>query len=90
MSASSFLDINLLEDVFQKHRGDSVTNNKPSGIIPKAEPTAKLFTNHPYANLGHSFHVADLNGDKKDDLLIGSPGKPFIHITIHTHTHTHY
>ena len=72
---STHIDSNLLEDFFQNNNPNYHENIESDDKIAKIDPAGKLFTYKPYANLGHSLLVEDVNGDNKEDLLIGAPGK---------------
>ena len=72
---STSLESNVLEDLFQNNNPYYHENIESDDKIAKIDPVVKMFTNAPYANLGHSLQLADINGDNQDDLLIGAPGK---------------
>ena len=68
-------DLNVLQDIFRKSYSHSSEDYRESVTnVETAVPFTKLFDKTPYANVGHSVHVADINGDKELDLLIGAPG----------------
>ena len=68
-------DLNLLQDIFRKSYSHSSEDYRDSVTkVETAVPFIKLFDRTPYANIGHSIHVVDINGDKELDLLIGAPG----------------
>ena len=72
---STSINPNSLQVLFQKSTNHIKPNDtKQDADVSKIQPLAKLFTEKPYANLGHCLHVADINGDGTDDLLIGAPG----------------
>ena len=72
------IDLSLLQDLFNKAYSHEKTDNRNTDSEAEtAKPFMKLFDTKPYANIGHSLHVDDIDGDKKDDLLIGAPGKKF-------------
>ena len=72
------IDLSLLQDLFNKEYVQEKTDYRNTDFEAEtAKPYIKLFDAKPYSNIGHSLHVDDIDGDEKDDLLIGAPGKIF-------------
>ena len=70
------IDLSLLQDMFNKRYTQEKTDYRNTDSEAETvKPFMKLFETKPYANIGYSIHVDDIDGDKEDDLLIGAPGK---------------
>ena len=82
---SNDIDLSLLQDLFNKEYAQEKTDYRNTDFEAEtAKPFIRLFDTKAYANIGHSLHVDDIDGDKKDDLLIGAPGKIFIALVLDT------
>merc|ERR1711935_749058 len=59
----------MLKNCISMKKKEKATQKKAS-----IQPDITLTLSEPFANLGQALHIADINQDGLDDLLIGAPG----------------
>lgn len=61
------------EKLFRKNENENEIKNKKVHEGTKS-PWFTLYSEVPFANFGQSLHVADLDNDGNEDLIVGAPG----------------
>ena len=72
--AQEHIDYEVSENGIQYKVGQIYTENTEEYSENDLEPLVTFASNVPYADFGHSLHIADIDNDGNDDILVGAPG----------------